>query len=307
MRYDENTPQASDIPRDNQDEFVLNFETLNDFYGIDHIPLSRSVENATRANPCVITNTNHGLAGTEMVTIENLKGLDGEGDTVYWSINENTYAISVLTDDTFELTGANTTNEQEYIESSGNYQIDTSNYYGTHKKVTLATPLIDDPNRSSPKSSLYTKDSVKYIPLVGPEYKRTGNAIEAFFQNSTSGAFQLTAATLSVEEVEWVVSVSPSIKSKTFLYGFTSPWGIKINFGYNVAFGNPTITSTRTFTLPATYSSVHYFTHVTQLNSPGQPKETMVVSNTGLSSFAITLADFSGGADRLFSFWSMGK
>lgn len=53
------------------------------------------ITGATQANPCVITAVAHGFATADSVTIEDVVGMV--------ELNGNTYTITVLTDDTFEL------------------------------------------------------------------------------------------------------------------------------------------------------------------------------------------------------------
>jgi len=67
----------------------------------DLLLLERPIESITRANPAVLTCENHGLTTGDTVTISRVGGMT--------DINEESTTITVLTSDTFELVGVNST------------------------------------------------------------------------------------------------------------------------------------------------------------------------------------------------------
>lgn len=66
----------------------------------------RAVTGATKANPCVITSSNHGLANGNSVTFYNVGGMT--------QLNGNNYTVANVTANTFELSGINSTSYGTY-------------------------------------------------------------------------------------------------------------------------------------------------------------------------------------------------
>ncbi len=306
MSYDRNTPQPTDIPRDSQDEFVTNYDILNNIFGVNHIPFTRNITIATNASPCVITITDHKFTTGEMVQVYGLKGTNDEGQERLWSIDGDTFSITVLTVDTFSIP-VDTSTENTYLANTGNVLNTTiTNYYGTHKKVSFAGASLEQ-GRASPIVTVNPITVKRHIVNNEeiPTWKLE-DIPELHFQNSTATLLRLTGFNPEILVINVQIASEPVIFMDTFLYGFTTPWGLKINFGYRVGFADPVASPTRVFALPKTYSTDHYFTVITRHN--GRASERMRVTSTSLTDFAITTENFSSvaSATRLFSFMSWG-
>ncbi len=71
-----------------------------------------SISNATQANPCQITSSNHQLKTGSIITIQNVSGMT--------QLNGNTYTVTVIDQNNFTLNGVNSTSYTAYT-SGGNW------------------------------------------------------------------------------------------------------------------------------------------------------------------------------------------
>lgn len=69
--------------------------------------VTKTITNITQANPAVVTATAHGFITGNLITIDNVTGMT--------EVNGRSFIISVLTPDTFELVGENSTAHTAYI------------------------------------------------------------------------------------------------------------------------------------------------------------------------------------------------
>ena len=134
MPYDTGTPQPTDIPRDSQEEFFINFDELNDLYGTDHIPLAGKIVSATSANPCVINSPDHRLESLDSITLSNMKGINSEGLPQLWSINDTAGIVTFIDVDNFSV-ALDASAENDYIAEMGSWITSKANFYGFHKKI----------------------------------------------------------------------------------------------------------------------------------------------------------------------------
>lgn len=201
--YNPATPQAPDIPSDSQDDFLTNFDLLNQFFGVDHIAFGTTVTSATNANPCVCKAVLHGLANGNTIHIAHFGSLVGDIIQL-WNINGGPYTVTVIDADTFSI-NADASANPPYLENTGAFECDQFNY-GFHKQVTFPNVLSVGPNNSPPRgapaSAFYTK-LVEMLPQL-------------FFQNGVNQEQQLTGI---------------QFKQDGDGMGFVTPWGLILNFG----------------------------------------------------------------------------
>lgn len=224
--FNPGTPQAGDLPSDSQDEFLTNFEQLNQYFGVDHIPFGNTVQNATVANPCVCTSTNHGLSNGNSINIVHFGGL--VGDIIQpWSINGGPYTVTVINANTFSINVSSIGNPP-YLANTGAFSC-TTFPYGFHKKISFSTVLSQGPNNSpplgNPYSALYPKEQ--------------SNLAQLFFQDNVGASFE--------EQLTQLNFVEPDNANGR---GVVTPWGVIINFG-EINFKS----SSQTYTFPIPYTS----------------------------------------------------
>ncbi len=214
MTYNPNIPQAPDLPSDSQPDIDSNFISLNQVFGEDHIPFGNLIEEATLAAPCVITSVNHRLTTADTVTVFNMEGITTGGAREDWSINGTLFVVTVVDDDTFSLDGSNTATEPTYLTNSGDFT-SAALPYGEHTKNFFPSPILNPPNRANPKTAYFTQN--------------IQNLAELFFQNDETDAdiFQLTNIPLGATTLYRALDNSQIGKG----IGFTTPWGMIINFG----------------------------------------------------------------------------
>jgi hypothetical protein len=207
--YNPFIPQPPDLPSDSQPDMDSNFFSLNTIFGVDHIPFGNLIEQATLANPIVVTSTNHRLTTGNTVTIFNLEGTTPAGAREEWPINGNSFVVTVIDANTFSLNGSDSTSYPEYLPNSGDFS-SVSLPYGQHTKTFLNSPPLNPPNRAAPRSAYFSQD--------------IQNLAQLFYQNNPTAAdiYQLT-------NLQFVNQTANG-------WGFRTPWGLKINMGQVVAF-----------------------------------------------------------------------
>lgn len=289
MTYNPGTPLPQDIPADSQDEFLTNFDELNEIYGINHIPFGNTIVSATTANPCVMVSPNHRLTSGDSITLYTLDGLNAETGKEPWPINGNTYAganLTVIDANSFSI-NQDTSTFDPYIESSGNFLCNEADYgYGMHKFINFAQKLTAGPGRAAPLSALYTRQ-VERQSLNYPFDKITQTSL--YFQNNVANEYQLTNNT--------IINETGSIKG----YGWRTPWGTIINFWNWQSFGANS-PATVVVSLPIPYSTTHYFTLVTPII-----RGNLRVTAKTLTDFTVAKAGSGPSNGHTFSYLSMGK
>lgn len=96
----------------NDFEFTANAVTNNTISVNQNITTSgKAITGLTQANPGVVTSVGHGFANGESVILLDVGGMV--------EVNGNTYVVANATDDTFELSGINTTGFTAYAGPSG--------------------------------------------------------------------------------------------------------------------------------------------------------------------------------------------
>lgn len=269
--YDPGTPLPFDIPSESQDEFLMNFEELNNQFGVDHIPFGNTITLITNTNPSVITSTDHLLVTGNTIKPSHIAGLSELNVVTPWSINGTNYAVTVIDANTFSIPvdTTNLTDFPPYIADSGDYLVTTAGFpYGFHKKNTFATTLQSPPNLLSPKSSLFTQSLTNGV---------TEDIItQLMFQDGVGNSFidQLTNSTI----IEGDAGV-----------GFKTPWGIIINFGMATFNVN---TASQDFEFPFISSNPPLYLQVTPTqfftgsNAPKGRMTGQIVSGTVFTVFA---------------------
>ncbi len=264
MTYNPNIPQAPDLPSDSQPDIDSNFISLNQVFGVDHIPFGNLIEAATLAAPCVITSTNHRLTTADTVTVFNMEGITTAGVREDWSINGTLFIVTVVDDDTFSLDGSNTATEPVYLANSGDFT-SAALPYGNHTKNFFPSPVFNPPNRANPKSAYFSQNIM--------------NIAELFFQNdqTVNDIFPLTNIPISATTL---YNIAGTALGKGL--GFTTPWGITLNFGQLFALKSLTLThnyavayTSQVFSFTMTLGPASFFSTTPQQNPFGRS-----VSNT---------------------------
>jgi len=275
MTFDPSAPQPTDIPAENQDTFLLNFETLNSVYGQDHIPFGNIIEQATSSNPIIITSPNHRLVTGNTIVPSHMQGKAVNAPIASWVTNGNTYTVTVIDENTFSIP-VDSSNYPTYIPSSGDFN-SANLLYGYHLQNTFPTPLQDPPNLTSPKSSYYTR---------APD-----NIVRLLFQNGKSPSNEvLLTSFFSLLQDNKVQLLSPfSVETNTGR-GMITPWGFILNFG------QVKITSSGTvITFPKPFTSVAFSCILTGVrNGPFD------ITNNNLPAVTnLTIANFTGKNNSL--------
>lgn len=271
--YNPRNPLPFNIPADSQADLLGNFQALDSYFGVDHVPFGNSIESATSANPCAIKSTNHGLTSGNTVFIDALKGLLFGVESL-WTINGNSYTATVVDGDNFTI-NVNTTAQNPYIANSGCFSCATLPY-GYHKKVSLLAPLPSDPGLTSPQTSVYTK----FLNAKDTEP-------ELFFQNGT------TAALVKSLSRQTIVQTSAGRGVKT-------PWGIILNFG-QVPCTGVLATDTFSFPIPFTSTPTTLIATAYEINPPVPPRKRSLVLGSVLSATQFTLTAVAKGPVFYFS------
>lgn len=158
MEYSYSVPQKSDRHDASQDDFLNNFRSLNGQYSQNHIPLGNTVEDATRAAPCVITSTNHSLSTGDTVSFTHVQGLQQQDVYNLWNINTGgPYSITKIDDNHFSVDGTNTTTQDPYVLNTGDWN-SSAIPYGDHKLLSFPEPVSvvrSPPILDVPKAALF--------------------------------------------------------------------------------------------------------------------------------------------------------
>lgn len=246
MTYNPFIPLPPDLPSDSQGDILSNFNLINRFFGVDHVPFGNSIEAATLSNPIVITSTNHRLTTGNTVTVTSMQGLTDEQVIEFWPINGSAFTVTVIDANTFSLDASDSTAYPPYIPNTGDF-VSPNIDYGFHLKTYFPNGIAADPNRAAPISGYYPKLNINNVP-------------ELFFQNSTTAA--------SVKQL-----VNLGIANQTSAgQGFKTPWGMIINMGMVLGVsGNFT-----TYNFPTPYTS-----RVFSINCTIQPQT--ITNNFGIN------------------------
>lgn len=156
----------------------------------------------TQANPAVVTSVAHGLTAGNLVTITGVVGMT--------EVNDRSFIINVLTDDTFELVGENSTAYTAYasdgIASKNNGATTVGDGFGDFEKsyVYVVTAIDANGNESLPSAevSITTKSlsetggvRLTWDPVAGAEYYRVykdpslGTGIYGWIGDSSNTSF----------------------------------------------------------------------------------------------------------------------
>lgn len=241
-------PQGPDIPADSQDEFLSNFQLLNQYFGVDHVPFGNTISFATNANPCVCTSSDHGLSNGDTVYISHFGSLVGDLIQL-WNINGGPYTVTVIDINTFSI-NADASANPVYYPNSGAF-VASSIKYGFHKKTYFPNVQSflpnDNPLRPSPYSAYYSKAQ------KNPSIKDDINLAELFFQKTVGIEDQLT--NLNLVEV-----------NTNFGKGVKTPWGLIINFGQITFKSSPQV-----YDLPIPFTTAFWSITGTLQNEQQQP------------------------------------
>ena len=75
--------------------------------GFDSDSPPQAITGITKANPAVVTSTDHGLVDGDVVQLDNIVGMT--------ELNDEEFIVNVLTSSTFELLGVNSTDYATYV------------------------------------------------------------------------------------------------------------------------------------------------------------------------------------------------
>lgn len=233
MTYNPFIPQPPDLPSDSQGDILSNFNLINNFFGVDHVPFGNSIQAATQASPIVITSPIHRLTTGDTVTVTSMRGTTPELVIEDWPINGISFTVTVIDSNIFSLNGSNGTTYPPYIPNTGDFSSPDIDY-GFHLKTYFPQAIPGDPNRQPPISAYYTKLDVNNVPNL-------------FFQN---GALASLVKQLSDLQIANETSTGR---------GFKTPWGMIINMGMVrgtarnfITYNFPTPFTSRVFTLQLT-------------------------------------------------------
>jgi len=208
MSYNPGVPQPPDLPKDNQDDFFMNFGSLNTTFNQDHVPFVGVITNIQQTNPCIVTSPIHTLFTGDMVTFQSLNNSPPQIVTGMQELITNgpTYTITVIDENNFSLNGVDATGYTAYIPSSGlgNYS-SASLANGFHKKVTFPYVVDQDPLLANQVGALY------------PKFQNPSNQIADLYYQNASLVKLLTHLPFDMETVNG--------------RGIKSPWGLIFNFG----------------------------------------------------------------------------
>lgn len=296
MTYSFNEPQATDIPAVSQGSFLTNFGLINQIFGINHIPFGNVIQLATNDNPCTFFSQNNRLNSGDTITISHLYGINENGVRSEWSINGNSYIVTVVDEDMFSIP-VDTSSFDPYEANSGDFTCtigDLADTYGFHTEINFgnnATP----PNRSPPISALYTKETTEnFQPFGQTSIEKKSNKL--FFQNSSANEYQLTGASFTR-----LINNSIGVRFISSR-GFITPWNLVVNFGVGFLANG---VASASFPLAKTYTTTHYCTIITPTAGTGT-SPTLKVSSTSLTDFNIS-ASGTGGIGPHFNFFSIGR
>lgn len=291
MSYFPNVPQPNDIPADTQDEFLMNYDTLNTEYGINHIPFGNTITEVTQASPTVFTSPNHRLTSGDTIQPFHMYGINEITGRASWpdTINNTVFAVTVLSDDTFSIV-FDSTSLDTYEPSSGNYLVTSTYPYGYHTQLNFSRPLPSSPDLVAPKSSVFVKENI--VSTLQADLKSYEEVItnELFHQSApilldflTNNDFRYGATAVTTN-------------------GFITPWGIKVNLSNEMSF-YPDTGLTKIFTYAIPYTTTNYFTIVTRYIDTSTTD--LRVTASDLVSFTVTRGAGPAIGPR-FSVLSMG-
>lgn len=263
--YNPNIPQPFDIPaQTSQPGFLTDFGTLNEYYGVDHVPFGNTIT-LVASTPGVTTFTSpaHGLVGGETVQFSHLATITPPPVVVVlpWTLNGTSAVITYIDPNTFSI-AVDTTAEQPYEPNSGDFTVTSGGFpYGYHKQLSFNAP-IGTPNIPPTSEAIYTK------------------------------LFRQVPTNLFTPELDFLNILGEVILTDAFIFqktpngqGFVTPWNMIINMG-DVVVPNP---GPLTVTFPIPFKSVVY-TVIAQGNGPPGSKLRWGVAAVTLTSFNITVA-----------------
>lgn len=259
--YNPGTPLPLEIPADSQDQFLDNFQFINNIFGVNHIPFGNTIVNATRGNPTIITSPNHRLATGDNITVYTMDGLDPETGRQPWSINGTPYNVTVpgiIGDPTTFSIPVDTTNEPPYIANTGdftvNLTVDPNGYgYGLHKLINFSGSRIP-PGRNAPIASLFNQTITRKQPN-----QIDFTALQLLFENNPAALFQLTDMG-SYRREDRGIGTAP-FTSNVQQTSFRTPWGITINMGSIGVLAPAVQPPLITYLIP--YTTTNFFTIAT--------------------------------------------
>lgn len=209
MTYNADIPQPPSLPKDDQDDFFMNFGSLNTTFNQDHVPFVGVITNIQQTNPCIVTSPIHTLFTGDMVTFQSLNNTPPSFITGMGELNGNTYTITVIDENNFSLNSTDATGFTPYNTTLklGNYS-SASLSYGFHKKVTFPYVIGADPLLGNQVGALYPKFQNPIEP--------TKQIADLYYQNANMVKL-LTHLPFNKETVNGK--------------GIISPWGLIFNFG----------------------------------------------------------------------------
>lgn len=219
--YNPTIPQPPDIPQESQSPLLSNFQILNSTFSVNHVPFANIVSNLiSNGSVTNVISTNHLLSTGATVIFETVQGLLN-GVPTSWTINGSPLVVTVIDSDTFSVV-YDSSAQPPYIANSGSYYVTSTFPYGYHKQISLAAPIQTPTIAQQANSAVYSK------------YDSNGLIVDLFFKNGTTAA---------LEKLLSNVVLTPRVNSGQ---GFTTPWGLIINFG-NVYIGETVPQHTVTF------------------------------------------------------------
>lgn len=234
--YNPNIPQPFDIPaQTSQPGFLTDFGTLNQYYGVDHVPFGNTIT-AVVSTPGLTTFTSpaHGLAGTETIVFSHLAGITGIPVPVItpWTINGIPYTgpVFLVVDANTFTVAVDTRSQQPYQANSGDFTITSGGFpYGYHKKLSFNAPIIT-PSIPPTSEAIYTK----------------------LFRQLPTNPFTPELDFLNILG-EMMLSNAFIVEKTPFGQGFKTPWGITVNLGMVNVPNNKQFTQSLTVVFPIPY------------------------------------------------------
>ena len=287
MTYNYNTPLPNDLPSDNQIVFLNNFDSLNEQFSLNHVPLGRIVEGATLSNPCQISSTKHGLTTGDTVIFTHVQGIDEQGYVSPWVINGGGgYVVTVVNENVFEIPVDSTT-FNPYVPNVGDFS-STSYNYGYHTQLFFppSAQNFKQPDLQSPSTSLYSKT--------------IGDFSSLFFQKGPQAVLEclLTLFPFSATNIDYIETVNG--------IGFTTPWGLIFNIGTISKKTKQTATPI-VFDLPKPFSTVAYTGILQQIGKAPPIKGSFSFPSLTTGSIKISTANLTTSFTFSYYYIAIGK
>ncbi len=162
----------------------LNGNLLEVSIGATCISSSKTIEAASKANPCELTITNHGFLSGQVIMITSVVGMT--------QLNNNLYTLSKTGDNTFTLDGVDSSGYSDF--TSGVNSVTSGTFYVAKTSTAMKTftsgdTLATDHWGSTGVGALMEVFTPAFATTAGVNgiYQRYGNSTSQVLSSDTSG------------------------------------------------------------------------------------------------------------------------